>query len=118
MNSQRTILAVIIFLGLVAVATVVGGFFLAYNDVTVPGELIALGSVSVGAIAGILSKTGTEPIPVVAQDVAPPAPAPGPDLTKLREQLGGAANAILDIAHAIGDDPPVEAVLADDGAGQ
>lgn len=119
MNSKTTVLAVVIFLGLVALATVVGGFVLAYQGTTIPGELIGLGGTAVGAIAGILAKTNTEPAVVDAAGNivaakpldAPPAPAPAPavDLTAAKDALAQAA-AALEAAQ------PLEAVLADDAA--
>lgn len=121
MNSKSTVLAVVIFLGLVALFTVTGGFVLAYNGKAIPGELIGLGSVAVGAIAGILSKTNTEPAVVdaagniVAAQPLPPAPepaapaAPPVDLTEAKAALAHAAAALEAAAPAA-----VEAVLADD----
>lgn len=85
MNSKSTINLVILFLGLIALTVVVGGFVLAVQDRTIPTELIGLGATALGAVAGILAKTGTEPIPVVAapaaevveaQAVTPPPAAP------------------------------------------
>lgn len=65
MNSPSTVRMVIVALGLLALAVVVGGIALAWVDKGLPGELIAIGSAAAGAIAGILSKTGTDPQPVV-----------------------------------------------------
>ena len=43
---------------------------LTLNDKDLSGELIAIGSAAAGAIAGILSKTGTDPQPVVVHQPA------------------------------------------------
>lgn len=64
MNSPSTVRTVIAVLGLLAFAVVVGGIALAWVDKGLPGELIAIGSAAAGAVAGILSKTGTDPQPV------------------------------------------------------
>ena len=64
MNDQSTVRLVIGLLGLLALATVVGGICLAFTDRGLPGELIAIGSAAAGSIAGILSHTSSD-----AQDV-------------------------------------------------
>lgn len=76
MNNDRTVvLAVVIGLVLVALGVIVGSFYLAGNNQTIPGELIGIAGVAVGAIAGILAKTATEPgFPVVIPPPAPPLP--------------------------------------------
>lgn len=92
MNSKSTINLVILFLGAIALAVVVGGFVLAYQGETIPTELVGLGGTALGAVAGILAKTGTEPIPVVS--TAPLTGGAGglneDDFTKLGELLKGA----------------------------
>ena len=70
MNSPKTIYMVITVLGLLALAVVIGGIVLTLNDKDLSGELIAIGSAAAGAIAGILSKTGTDPQPVVVHQPA------------------------------------------------
>lgn len=57
MNSS-TVRLVVIFLGAIAVITVIGCFALALEGKDIPGALIGLGSSAVGAIAGILSNSG------------------------------------------------------------
>lgn len=111
MNSKTTVLAVVVFLGLVALATVVGGFVLAYQGTTIPGELIGLGGTAVGAIAGILAKTNTEPAVVdaagnivAAKPLDIPPPAAPVDLRAVKDALAQAA-AALEVAQ------PLEAVL-------
>lgn len=75
MNSQSTVRTVILVLGALALLVVAGGVYLAANDKSLPGELIAIGSAAAGAIAGILSKTGTDPQPVQIIN-APADPVP------------------------------------------
>ena len=70
MNSPKTIYMVISVLGLLALSVVIGGIVLTLNDKDLSGELIAIGSAAAGAIAGILSKTGTDPQPVVVHQPA------------------------------------------------
>lgn len=67
MNSQSTVRTVIAVLGVLAVLVVGGGIYLAAADKSLPGELIAIGSAAAGAVAGILSRTGTDPQPVVVE---------------------------------------------------
>ena len=70
MNSPSTVRLVIAALALLAFTVVAGGIYLTANDKNLPGELIAIGSAAAGAIAGILSKTGTDPQPVVVHQPA------------------------------------------------
>lgn len=84
---QKTVRLVISVLGVLALAVVVGAIVLSYQEKTIPDALIALGSVSVGAVAGILSKTSgsetpqavevvnrdADPVPVDPQPVKKPA---------------------------------------------
>lgn len=75
MNSPSTVRMVIAVLGTLAGLVVAGGIFLAASDRALPGELIAIGSAAAGAVAGILSKTGTDPQPVrVMNEEADPVP--------------------------------------------
>ena len=80
MNDQSTVRLVIGLLGLLALATVVGGICLAFTDRGLPGELIAIGSAAAGSIAGILSHTSSDPQEVVGPEGGPvetvDAPAP------------------------------------------
>jgi hypothetical protein len=46
---------VVVFLGLVVTLTVIGGFRLANKSQELPAGLIALGSASIGALAGLLA---------------------------------------------------------------
>lgn len=48
---------VVILLGLVALAVVIGGAVLAAQDHALPGELIAIGAGASGALAAMLSST-------------------------------------------------------------
>lgn len=64
MNSPSTVRIVIAALALLAFTVVAGGIYLTAIDKSLPGELIAIGSAAAGAVAGILSKTGTDTMPV------------------------------------------------------
>lgn len=80
---QKTVRLVISVLGMLALTVVIGAIVLSYQEKTIPDALIALGSVSVGAVAGILSKTSgsetpqavevvnvaADPVPVESQPV-------------------------------------------------
>lgn len=55
MNDTLAVRLALLLLGLVALAVVVGGIILAIDDKTLPGELIAIGSASIGAVAGVVS---------------------------------------------------------------
>lgn len=59
MNDQWAVRIVLMALFLITITVVAGGIYLTANDKDLPGELIAIGSASAGAIAGILSKTNT-----------------------------------------------------------
>lgn len=50
-------LVVVIALALLGVLTVVGGIVLAWGDKTLPESVIVLGSVAVGALAGMVAPT-------------------------------------------------------------
>ena len=76
MNTPTTVRLVIGVLGLVAVLVVIGGIVLTLDDKALPESLIAIGSLAVGAVAGILSKTNDDvhiantaidPVPVTDQ---------------------------------------------------
>lgn len=56
--NDATVKLVVMFLGAIAVITVLGCFALAITGKDIPGALIGLGSSAVGAIAGILSNSG------------------------------------------------------------
>lgn len=65
MTDRITVRLVIGSLSALALVVVVGGIVLALDDKSLPGELIAIGSLAAGAVAGILSKTGhSEPTEV------------------------------------------------------
>lgn len=76
MSNQKTVQIVVGVLGLVAILVVLGGIVLALDDKQLPESLIAIGSLSVGAVAGILSKTGDTDVRVV-NDPAEPVPVEG-----------------------------------------
>lgn len=50
-------LVVVVALALLGVLTVVGGIVLAYGDKALPESVIVLGSVAVGALAGMVAPT-------------------------------------------------------------
>lgn len=58
MNDNITERLGLVFLGLIAFAVVVGGIVLAWNDKSLPGELIAIGSAAAGVIGGLFGKIG------------------------------------------------------------
>lgn len=69
MNDQSTVRLVIGVLGVLALTVVIGGIVLVMDEKSMPDALIAMGSVSVGAVAGILARTsGDSPVPVTLQD--------------------------------------------------
>lgn len=61
MTEQRTILAVIIFLGTLSLLVVGGGVFLTATDHAIPDALIAIGGGAVGALSSILARTSSGP---------------------------------------------------------
>lgn len=61
MTDTRTVLLVVCFLGLLAVAGLTMGFTLAYQGKGVPDFIIGTTSLAAGAVAGILAKTSTAP---------------------------------------------------------
>lgn len=60
MTDSFTIRLVVISLALVALVCVGGGLVLAYGEKSIPDAIIGLGSVAVGAVAGILARTSSE----------------------------------------------------------
>lgn len=76
MNDQSTVRLVIGVLGFLALTVVIGAIVLVMGDKDMPEALIAMGSVAVGAVAGILSRTGGDtPQPVQVMN-APADPVP------------------------------------------
>lgn len=71
MTDRLTVRLVVATLGLVALLTIAGGFWLAHDDKGIPDALIALGSSSVGAIAALLARTSSAPTVTVADDDTP-----------------------------------------------
>src|SRR5687768_14973661 len=61
MTDTFTVRAVIVFLGIIALSGVVGGFYLAAQAKTVPDFIIGITATAIGALGGILSKTSSEP---------------------------------------------------------
>ena len=64
MTDQSTIRLVIGTLAVLALAVVGGGIYLTAIDRALPGELIAIGAAAAGGVAGILSRTTSDPQPV------------------------------------------------------
>lgn len=80
MNDQKTVRLVIIMLGLIGVAVVVGGIVLAIDSKTVPDALVAIGAGAVASVGSILAHTSTnEPQPVVVANL-PAEPVPVADV--------------------------------------
>lgn len=65
----------VVVLGLLALATVVGGIALAWSDRALPGEIIAIGAGAAGVIGGALSNIGRSSDP---QQVVGPQGGPVP----------------------------------------
>jgi hypothetical protein len=63
-NSSSTVRIVIAALAVLAFTVVAGGIYLTAIDKSLPGELIAIGLAAPPPVAGILSKTGTDTMPV------------------------------------------------------
>ena len=61
MTEQRTVQLVIGFLGTITLAITLGAIYLTSVDHSIPDALIGLGGTSIGALAGILSKTSSDP---------------------------------------------------------
>ena len=57
MTDRTVTLSIVLVLGVVAVATVIGGLVLAMNDKSLPEAVIAIGSGAVGAIGGLLARS-------------------------------------------------------------
>lgn len=64
MKNDQITFAVIVFLGLTGLLVVAGGLYLAANDKSLPGELIAIGAGAVSAIAAILASPVTRDVRV------------------------------------------------------
>lgn len=56
--NENIVFASVILLGLVALATVIGGIWLASTGGTLPGEVIAIGAGAAGAIGGAVAMKG------------------------------------------------------------
>lgn len=76
MNTQSTVRLVIGVLGAVAIINVIGGILLTLNDKAMPDAQIAIASLAVGAVAGILSRTGDTDVRVV-NEANDPVPVEG-----------------------------------------
>lgn len=71
---NHTTTLVIGVLGLVAVIAMIGGIVLTMDDKTLPESIIAMGSLAVGAIAGILAKSGETDSVHISNTDADPVP--------------------------------------------
>lgn len=63
MTDRRTIFAVVVVLGLVVLACVAIAGVLAVQEKAIPPELVGFGGTALGAVAGLLAKTSSEPVP-------------------------------------------------------
>lgn len=63
MTDRITVLTVVIFLGVIVLASIASAVALLLFDKTLPDMIVALGSGALGGLAGILAKTSTEPVP-------------------------------------------------------
>lgn len=77
----KTVNLLIVFLGVIVLAVVVGCIVLVDQDKTVPGELVALGSLALGALVTLLTRPPTDTAGVAAQVIANQPPPV--DLSKL-----------------------------------
>lgn len=97
------------FLGLLSFATVAGGIVLAWNDKSLPGEIIAIGSAAAGVIGGMFSNLGrsNEPAPVNVvnerDDPIPVADVPHDGFTLVEVCL--VVVVVILVLWAIGDVP-------------
>lgn len=93
MKNQTTTTLVIGVLGLVAVIAMIGGIVLTLDDKTLPESIIAMGSLAVGAIAGILAKSGdTDDVRITN---TPADPVPVTDDARGQSTLGIAVAALV-----------------------
>lgn len=76
-NNQTVTAMVVLVLGCLALATVIGGIILAAEDKSLPGELIAIGASAAGAIGGILAKTSATDDVRVVNEANDPVPVEG-----------------------------------------
>lgn len=79
MTDRFTVRAVVVFLGLIAVATVLGGMWLTFTEHQLPDALISIGSTALGGLTGFLISSRSvaegEPQPVqVTNTPADPVP--------------------------------------------
>lgn len=74
-HDQFVVRLVILFLGLFALTTLLGGIYLAAVGKAIPDALIAMGGTAIGAVGGILSRTSAGPTEVT---VVNPADEPVP----------------------------------------
>lgn len=107
-ESTGLVRIVVVFLGIITLAVVVGSFVLAYNGTDIPAALIGIGGTALGGLAGILTNTGAvtaggSSSSATAEVAAAAAAPPPPDFTPLRELLGGAASQLLEVAKALED---------------
>lgn len=63
MTDRRTIFAVVVVLGAVVLACVAIAGLLAVQEKPIPPELVGFGGTALGAVAGLLAKTSSEPPP-------------------------------------------------------
>lgn len=73
MNDHLTVRIVIASLTVLALAVVIGGIALTFQDKSLPGELIAIGSAAAGSVGAILAR-GTSDSVRVANDPDDPVP--------------------------------------------
>lgn len=82
MDDRWVIRAVVLFLGLVAVGSLLGGFILAYEEKPIPDFIVGTLGAAVGAVSSLLAKTyidsRSHPQPVVVTNEADDAVPVGP----------------------------------------
>lgn len=101
-NNTGLLRTVVVFLGLITLAVVVGAFVLAYHGDDIPAALIGLGGTSLGALGGILTNTVAGSSSSAATSTAESAVAAAvPDFGPIRDQLGAAAQTLVDLAKGL-----------------
>jgi len=78
---------VVIFLGVIVLAVVVGAVVLAYQGIDIPAALIGLGSVALGALGGILTTPGGSNAITGSTPTSSSSAAPTIDLGPVLDQL-------------------------------
>jgi len=71
MTDRWTIRAVTVFLGLIAVLCVAGGFALSFVGKDIPEAMVGIGSAALGSLATLLARTGSDSVTIDNNDTDP-----------------------------------------------